>query len=133
MKANIAGFILLPSNQVMQKLLRGRTKKKPKRKKQFLRYQKEENKKYNKMKRQRRKRTNQRCEIKIKGVCIGKPVHPHHKKGRIGELLYDSKYIIDACDPCNGWVNDHPKEAMAMGFIVSRLKKEELLDEKESA
>jgi hypothetical protein len=55
------------------------------------------------------------------------PVHVHHKKGRVGKMLIDSKHFLTACDPCNGFCSDHPDWAMQNGHIASRLAVEEIL------
>lgn len=84
------------------------------------------NKVYNKIIREKKKVKNRKCKIRIKGVCIGQPVHQHHVKGRVGNNLVDTEEMIDACDACNEWCVSHPKEAMAMGFIKSRLTESKL-------
>jgi hypothetical protein len=45
----------------------------------------------------------------------------HHSIGRIGELLTNTKYFKASCHNCNMRAETHPNEAMAKGFIFSRI------------
>lgn len=66
-----------------------------------------------------------KCEANIKGVCSGNPSNQvHHKKGRIGELLLDTKYFLAVEDSCHRYIETHPEFAYENGFSVSRLNNE---------
>ena len=66
------------------------------------------------------------CEAKIPGVCSGSPSNQvHHKKGRIGELLLDTRYFLATEDNCHKYIEEHPDFAKEQGFSLSRLTKEE--------
>ena len=56
-------------------------------------------------------------------VCTGLAQAPEHTKGRVGKNLTDKKYLLPACNPCNGYLSDHPAWARENGFAHSRLKK----------
>ncbi len=63
-----------------------------------------------------------KCKIKS-SVCTGMAQAPEHTKGRIGKNLTDKKHLIPACNPCNGYLSDHPQWARDNGFAKSRLSK----------
>lgn len=75
-------------------------------------------KEYHPVVKELKKETNT-CQINSP-VCIKKPVHAHHVRGRIGKQLTKKKDMIMACDPCNAWVEAHPKLAEALGFKKSK-------------
>jgi hypothetical protein len=52
--------------------------------------------------------------------CIGRPVYPHHIRGRAGKQYIDKKELMPACNPCNGWVERHPALAKKLGFKKSK-------------
>jgi hypothetical protein len=85
---------------------------------------KEDNKKYNKEKRKLKKKQ-PTCQIKVAGVCINTPVHPHHVEGRTGSNFHNPDKMINACDPCNDYLEANPKFAEAHGFKKTRLKHSE--------
>jgi hypothetical protein len=61
---------------------------------------------------------NDNCELKVPGVCTGKMQGGHHMKKRQGNYL-KRKYILRACNACNGWAELHPLEAVEMGISLS--------------
>lgn len=67
-----------------------------------------------------RERSGGRCELRVEGVCLGRAQHPHHiqKRSQGGSHHYSN--LLDACDPCNGWVEDHPREAAERGWVIRR-------------
>ena len=46
----------------------------------------------------------------------------HHQKGRIGDLLLDTKYFLAVCLPCHQKIEQHPGWAREMGYSLSRHK-----------
>lgn len=71
------------------------------------------------------------CEAKLTGclaptiVCDIKLLQIHHKIGRQGEKLYDSKYFMTVCQSCHNYLTENPEFAIENGFSISRLKKQE--------
>lgn len=59
------------------------------------------------------------CECGRNG-CKRKSVDIHHKKGR-GIYLNEIKYWLAVARECHTWITEHPKEAMELGLIISRL------------
>jgi len=47
----------------------------------------------------------------------------HHKKGRIGELLTDTKYFLAVCYTCHQKIEMWPKWAKEKSYSLSRLAK----------
>lgn len=45
----------------------------------------------------------------------------HHRKGRIGALLTDSKFFMSVCIECHKWIEEHPLEAKEKGYSLNRL------------
>lgn len=58
-----------------------------------------------------------RCELKTPN-CIHIATGLHHKKRR-GINLLNRKYLLRSCDPCNGFVEQHPQYALDNGLSVS--------------
>jgi len=63
---------------------------------------------------------NPTCEGQLTG-CTGVATELHHSIGRLGELLTNTKYFKSSCHNCNMRAETHPSEAMAKGFIFSRI------------
>ena len=63
-----------------------------------------------------------RCQIGT-AECTRKAVSLHHQKGRIGELLTDTRYFLSACIACHNWAETHPEEAKRRGVSLDRLTK----------
>lgn len=65
-----------------------------------------------------------KCEANIKGVCSGNPSNQvHHRAGRIGELLLDTKYFLAVEFNCHRYIEDNIAWAKEQGFSVTRLNK----------
>jgi Pyruvate/2-oxoacid:ferredoxin oxidoreductase delta subunit len=62
------------------------------------------------------------CEIPVKG-CTHQAIDVHHTKGREGELLTDVRFFKAGCRNCHIWVTVNSKQAIEMGYSVSRHKK----------
>lgn len=63
------------------------------------------------------------CEAQIANVCTYKATDLHHKKSRIGDLLWDVTYFSALCSNCHIWVHENDAEARELGFLLSRLDK----------
>lgn len=53
--------------------------------------------------------------------CRGKAKHCHHRKGRVGPLLCDRRFLLSSCDgECHPpWVHvSHVKEAREIGLLL---------------
>lgn len=59
------------------------------------------------------------CKVRSP-VCTGKAQGQHHKQKRSPGNLTDEKNLIDCCNPCNGYIEQHPKWAKANGFTISK-------------
>ena len=46
----------------------------------------------------------------------------HHMKGRIGDLLTDTRYFLAVCLPCHQKIETHVSWAREMGYSLSRHK-----------
>lgn len=51
------------------------------------------------------------CRGKIEGL------HELRKRSAGGSLTNPSN-LIPACNPCNGWVEDNPDEALVLGLVI---------------
>jgi hypothetical protein len=65
----------------------------------------------------------QQLECVIKSpVCRGRAQHLHEilPRGRGGGLkrALRSAPKVPACDPCNDWVSEHPREAHKLGWLI---------------
>jgi len=60
------------------------------------------------------------CEV---GSCYKHSNQIHHKKGRAGKLLLDSKWFLACCTNCHRYIEDHPAWAQNSGYSVSRGQK----------
>ncbi len=64
------------------------------------------------------------CEANIPGVCSNQPADQiHHKKGKVGQLYLDERYFMATEFNCHRWIEDHPAEAIKLGFSEKRLTK----------
>ena len=61
------------------------------------------------------------CEAGIMCKCQSPSQDLHHRKGRTGELLYDSIYFLAVCREDHNWIEEHPKEAKKLGFSLNRI------------
>ena len=50
-------------------------------------------------------------------MCQGKATEIHHKRGRIGELLCDTRHWVALCSHCHRWIHEHPKAARDAGLL----------------
>lgn len=55
--------------------------------------------------------------------CDSIEVTLHHKRGRIGGLLTNTKYFCSLCATHHTWVENNPAQAILMGLSESRLSK----------
>jgi len=55
--------------------------------------------------------------------CGRKATEIHHMRGRIGDLLCDTKYFKAVASSCHRAIELNPKDAKQKGLSVSRLKK----------
>lgn len=75
------------------------------------------------------------CEVKIPGCLIpndgynNEGIQVHHKKGRIGDLLWDKRYFLAVCANCHRFIEDHPFVAISNGWSLSRFSEEPPLEE----
>lgn len=53
------------------------------------------------------------CEI-----CGSRQVELHHKKGRIGKLLFDIRYFMTVCREDHRYIHENPKEARKKGWLL---------------
>jgi len=60
------------------------------------------------------------CAAKLPG-CLGKSSQVHHKKGRIGDLLIDTKYFLAVCMHCHQVIENNPELAKKLNLSESRL------------
>jgi len=51
------------------------------------------------------------------GGCDRKTADNHHLRGKIGELLTDTRYFFPLCRHHHDWVRDHPVEARALNLL----------------
>ena len=56
---------------------------------------------------------NPNCEI-----CDSSIVEIHHKNGRNGKRIHDTKYFMTICRGHHIWIHEHPKEAREKGWLV---------------
>ena len=58
------------------------------------------------------------CEAKLPG-CNIHSTDVHHKKGR-GEHLLDTTTWLSVCRTCHNWIEEHPKDAIQLGYSEPR-------------
>lgn len=56
--------------------------------------------------------------------CTRKATTIHHRKGRIGNLLTDTKYFLPVCMNCHNKIEVNPVWAKSKGYSLSRLSNE---------
>jgi hypothetical protein len=64
-----------------------------------------------------------RCEVK---GCNRVSEDCHHKRGRVGKLLYDEKYFMAVCREHHTEIENHPELAIKNGYSLKRLNTENL-------
>lgn len=77
---------------------------------------KQEKPEYEKAVNEVRKEANGKCQIKSPVCNPNAPHHSHHVYGRVGKNYKDKNRMIWGCDPCNGYLEDHPEFAKAHGL-----------------
>jgi hypothetical protein len=43
----------------------------------------------------------------------------HHVRGKLGELLFDTRYFKAACRRCHNWIGAFPKQARVLGLLCA--------------
>lgn len=103
-----------PHEKVKDRVVNDLSKKKPLPQQSAKR--KEENKDYEKIKKELKKKK-PTCQIAIAGVCTKGPLEAHHPIGRSGNAF---KKVIMCCRACHNYCHDHPAFAKRHGFSESR-------------
>lgn len=49
----------------------------------------------------------------------------HHRKGRIGEMLNNTKYWMAVCREAHAEIHNNPKEAYSKGFLLTKEDRDE--------
>jgi hypothetical protein len=62
-----------------------------------------------------------RCEVK---GCNHVSEDIHHKRGRLGKLLYDERYFLAVCRDHHTEIESHPELAIKNGYSLKRLNNE---------
>ncbi len=44
----------------------------------------------------------------------------HHMRGRVGDLMLDTRWWLPLCRACHAWVDVHPEAAIEGGFAALR-------------
>jgi hypothetical protein len=60
------------------------------------------------------------CQVK---GCKELPTEVHHKKGRIGKLLTDTRYFLGVCRECHSKIELEPTWAKENNYSLNRLDK----------
>ena len=63
---------------------------------------------------------NKNCEAKLQG-CTIKATDLHHAKGKIGDLLTDSRYFRALCRNCHNYIETHPNFAKENNYSLNRI------------
>jgi hypothetical protein len=82
--------------------------------------QKEAQKQYKKIARQYIT-THPKCQTK---GCKSPSECVHHKKGRVGDLLLDTKYFMAVCLDCHRKIEENPDWAKENNYSLSRLNQQ---------
>lgn len=69
------------------------------------------------------------CHAHLPG-CTTQSSQVHHKQGRIAKLLLDEEKWLPVCYSCHQHIEDHPLEAIRLGFSIPRVAKENSDDER---
>lgn len=57
-------------------------------------------------------------------ICIARGLDPrptvevHHKRGRAGKLISDSRFFVASCFYCRMWPHENPREARDAGVLA---------------
>jgi len=57
------------------------------------------------------------CEIE---GCMAPATEIHHKMGRTGDLLTDTRYFLGVCRPHHNYIESNPAEAKEHGYSLTR-------------
>lgn len=60
------------------------------------------------------------CECCITDGIDTEATQVHHKKGRLGDLLYDIRHFMPVCAACHRYIEEHPNEAYWQGWSELR-------------
>lgn len=64
------------------------------------------------------KRANPLCKVCFtRGRKVAKTQDCHHRRGRVGQLLFEEKYWLPVCRPCHIHIHAHCGWAKNYGFI----------------
>ncbi len=55
--------------------------------------------------------------------CNSKEVQCHHLRGRVGDHMYED--FMAVCDEHHRWIHEHVLEAYKLGYLLSRINKED--------
>lgn len=58
------------------------------------------------------------CQVKYR--CWARPAKSrdiHHKRGRLGPLLTDTRHWLAVCRQCHNWIGDYPVAARTYGWL----------------
>lgn len=63
------------------------------------------------------------CQAQLDRICTYKATDLHHRAGRVGELLWDTRYFLAVCRGCHQLIEREPAMAKEKGFSLDRLDK----------
>ena len=66
---------------------------------------------------------NEFCKARLP-ICTMWATEVHHMKGRMEDLLTDSRYFLPVCRKCHDWIENHPDEAYDLGLSLYRLEED---------
>lgn len=64
---------------------------------------------------------NEFCKARLP-ICTMWATEVHHMKGRIEDLLTDTRYFLPVCRRCHDWIEANPNEAHDLGLSLYRLE-----------
>ena len=44
----------------------------------------------------------------------------HHSRGKVGLLLFHTKFFVPVCRPCHNWIGDNIEKARELGMICAK-------------
>ena len=62
-----------------------------------------------------------RCEFRDADACLLWATDVHHRRGRVGALLTDTRYWSALCRPHHRYVTEHPAKAYELGISERRI------------
>ena len=63
------------------------------------------------------------CCVAIRGVNFNDArltTQIHHRRGRAGLLLYDTRYFLACCQTCHNWIGENIEESRKLGLICDK-------------